>query len=244
MSRYSGPNPNESSQRKLVVAPNRIVRSLWFRMKLVLQVYGECGILVRGFGDSVRMRLLELLEHRRPDGCVEFVGGYDSVLFLYEDQASPGSLREWLERCDLSGKTMDAGRGVRTIPVVYDGVDLEDVARQAGMPVSEVIERHTAPVYTVRMMGFAPGFPYLDGLDPALQLPRKASPRDRIEPGSVAIGGPHAGIYSVASPGGWHLLGQTQVKLFNPDAARSATIRAEEVFLLLPGDRLRFQAVE
>lgn len=213
-------------------------------MNPILQVYGERGILVRCPGNSMRVKLLDLLEHRRPAGCIEFVGGYDSVLLLFQHQASPGALRDWLAGCDLSGEMTDTEEIVQTIPVIYDGVDLEDVARQTGMPVAEVIERHTAPVYAVRMMGFAPGFPYLDGLDPALHLPRKASPRDRIEPGSVAIGGPHAGIYSVASPGGWHLLGQTRFKLFDPDAARAATIRPKEVFLLSPGDRLRFQAVD
>ena len=209
-----------------------------------LQAYGERAILLRGVGDSERPRLLKLLEREQPDGCFDFVGGYDSVLFLFRNAASPEALRAWLGRCDLSRGAAGPRRDVQTIPVVYNGADLEDVARQTGRPVAEVIERHTDPVYTVRMMGFAPGFPYLDGLDPALHLPRKASPRDRIEPGSVAIGGPHAGIYSVASPGGWHLLGQTPVKLFNPDAARSDSIRSEEVFLLSPGDRLRFQAVD
>ena len=209
-----------------------------------LQVYGERGILLRGLGDSERLGLLALLEQEQPEDCVEFVGGYDSVLFLFRNAASPDALRRWLGHCDFSRGAAGPKRAVQTIPVVYNGADLKAVAGQTGMPVAEVIECHTAPVYTVRMMGFAPGFPYLDGLDPALHLPRKASPRDRIEPGSVAIGGPHAGIYSVASPGGWHLLGQTPVKLFNPDAARSASIRSDEVFLLSPGDRLRFQAVD
>lgn len=209
-----------------------------------LQVYGERGILLRSLADAERLRLLKLLEQEQPEDCVEFVGGYDSVLFLFRNAASPEALRVWLQCYEFSHGAKWPERDVQAIQVDYNGADLEDVARQTGMPVAEVIERHMAPVYTVRMMGFAPGFPYLDGLDPALHLERKVSPRNRIEPGSVAIGGPHAGIYSVASPGGWHLLGQTPVKLFDPDAARSASIRSEEVFLLSPGDRLRFQAID
>jgi len=92
-------------------------------------------------------------------------------------------------------------------------------------------------------MGFAPGFPYLDGLDERLHLKRKASPRDRIEPGSVAIGGSHAGIYSVASPGGWHLLGRTDFPLFQPEKARGTLSDAREVFALAAGDTVKFLVI-
>jgi len=91
------------------------------------------------------------------------------------------------------------------------------------------------------MIGFTPGFPYLEGLDEALHLPRRASPRPRIEAGAVAIGGPHAGIYSVASPGGWHLLGRTPERLFDPPSAQGSAPEPRQVFRFAPGDRLRFQ---
>ncbi|MFP4261079.1 MAG: 5-oxoprolinase subunit B family protein [Opitutales bacterium] len=209
-----------------------------------LQAYGERGWLLRGLGDTQRLALLGKLEHRCPPGCVEFVGGADSLLFLFREATAPDSLRAWLGQCDLQREDREPKRPVRKIPVRYDGPDLATVAEAAGLSVAEVIERHAAPVYTVRMMGFAPGFPYLDGLDPALHLPRKESPRNRIEPGAVAIGGPHAGVYSVASPGGWHLLGRTQLRLFKPEAARGASVQPSRVFLLSPGDRLRFHAVD
>jgi KipI family sensor histidine kinase inhibitor len=93
------------------------------------------------------------------------------------------------------------------------------------------------------MMGFAPGFPYLDGLNERLHLERKASPHDRIQPGSVAIGGSHAGIYSVASPGGWHLLGRTDLMLFQPEKARGTVSDAREVFTLAAGDRVKFVVI-
>jgi biotin-dependent carboxylase-like uncharacterized protein len=128
--------------------------------------------------------------------------------------------------------------------VIYDGPDLKRVAEETGLGVDEVVRIHTAPTYTVRMSGFTPGFPYLDGLDKQLHLPRRNLPRKRIKPGSVAIGGPHAGIYSVGSPGGWHLLGRTELPLFNPSAAKPETPDPREVFRFSPGDRLRFQAIE
>jgi KipI family sensor histidine kinase inhibitor len=91
------------------------------------------------------------------------------------------------------------------------------------------------------MMGFSPGFPYLDGLDPKLHLDRRPSPRNHIAPGSVAIGGSHAGIYSVASPGGWHLLGNTKWPLFDLEAAKLANPNPTTVFALSVGDRVHFQ---
>lgn len=207
-----------------------------------LQAYGEHGILVRGLGETEWRQLVDRLESALPLGCSEYIAGYDSVLLLYAGAvASARELRGWLDAIDGTAVMAGGERPVRSIPVVYDGPDLEAVARQTALSVEEVIRRHSAPVYTVRMMGFTPGFPYLDGLDPVLHVPRRDSPRSRIEPGSVAIGGGHAGIYSVASPGGWQLLGRTDVRLFDAGAAQADPLRAEAIFLLAPGDRLRFQ---
>lgn len=98
-----------------------------------------------------------------------------------------------------------------TIPVRYDGEDLEHVAQQTGLTVDEVIARHSAPEYVVAFTGFVPGFPYLLGLDASLHLPRRETPRPAVPAGSVAIAGSQAGIYPKVSPGGWHLLGTTDV---------------------------------
>lgn len=117
------------------------------------------------------------------------------------------------------------------IPVRYDGPDLARVAEHAGIAIREIIERHTEPEYRVDLIGFAPGFPYLAGLDPALATPRLAQPRLRVEAGSVAIGGSHTGIYPLPGPGGWNVIGFTDTVLFNPSTAQC---------LLAPGDRLRF----
>ncbi|MGB1127254.1 MAG: 5-oxoprolinase subunit B family protein [Opitutales bacterium] len=211
-------------------------------MQVSLKAYGENSILAYDLSASAREALCRDLSRERPPACLEYVEGYDTVLFIFGQPTETDVLRGWLDGIQAGPANLFRSP-VRVIPVTYDGPDLESVAEQAGLSVAELIERHSAPIYTVRMMGFAPGFPYLDGLDQRLRLPRMDSPRDRVEPGSVAIGGPHAGIYSVASPGGWHLLGRTEVQLFNPDAARAADPHPGDVFLFSPGDRLRFQAI-
>jgi KipI family sensor histidine kinase inhibitor len=135
---------------------------------------------------------------------------------------------------EAPGAEPDEGRRAE-IPVRYDGVDLARVAEHAGLSCEEVIARHLAPDYRVHCLGFAPGFPYLGGLDSRLATPRLPSPRPRVPVGSVAIGGEHAGIYSIPSPGGWNLLGTTDVRLFNPQA-----VSLDEMFRLRAGDRVRF----
>ncbi|MGB0334242.1 MAG: 5-oxoprolinase subunit B family protein [Opitutales bacterium] len=205
------------------------------------QPYGDRGWLITDMSDHERANCLDALEEALPAGCEEYVVGYDSVLLVGEPYVLKDAIAGLID--DSSGN--GAGTSPRTIeiPVHYDGSDLKSVAETIGVPIDEVISRHSAPVYTVRMMGFSPGFPYLDGLHPSLVLERRASPRVRIEPGSVAIGGPHAGVYTVASPGGWHILGRTHAKLFQPDAAKGDRIVPSEVFALSVGDHVQFRPV-
>ena len=137
-------------------------------------------------------------------------------------------------RYDMDSSTSpmrDAGDLVE-IPVRYDGEDLDEVAQLTGLDPSEVVRRHTAPTYTVAFLGFSPGFPYLVGLDPALEVPRLDTPRTSIPAGSVGLAGTQTGIYPTASPGGWRLIGRTEATLFDP--ARDPPSR------LAPGGRLRF----
>ena len=116
---------------------------------------------------------------------------------------------------------------LRRMPVVYDGEDLDRVAAHTGMPVSEVIRRHTQPRYTVAMIGFLPHFPYLIGMDERLATPRLSDPRRKVPAGSVAIGGAQTGIYPCASPGGWNLIGRTDPRLLT-DLRPGDTIVFEE----------------
>jgi KipI family sensor histidine kinase inhibitor len=121
------------------------------------------------------------------------------------------------------------------VPVVYGGdagPDLEDVARACGLEPDDVCDRHASLEYVVCFVGFLPGFAYLGPLDPRLRLPRRATPRPRVVPGSVAIAGDYSGIYPWASPGGWHIIGRTDLSLFDLDATPPAR--------LAPGARVRF----
>jgi inhibitor of KinA len=125
-----------------------------------------------------------------------------------------------------------------TIPVVYGGEhgpDLGFVAEHAGLAPEAVVALHAGATYRVYMLGFTPGFPYLGGLPERLATPRLPQPRALVPAGSVGIAGAQTGVYPVASPGGWRLIGRTPLRLFDP-AARAP-------FLLRAGDRLRFQAV-
>lgn len=116
------------------------------------------------------------------------------------------------------------------LPAVYDGPDLADVARAAGVEPDDVVRLHAGATYVVDAMGFAPGFAYLSGVAPALHLPRRDTPRTRVPAGSIALGGGFTGVYPFDSPGGWHLIGRVEgVRMFDEHGAR-----------LQPGDRVRF----
>ncbi|MFT4262495.1 MAG: carboxyltransferase domain-containing protein, partial [Nocardioides sp.] len=129
-------------------------------------------------------------------------------------------------------RTPAPGRSVE-LPTAYDGADLGRVAELWECSVEEVVARHTSLVFTSVFCGFAPGFAYLTGLPPAWRAPRLAEPRVRVPAGSVGIAGEWCGVYPVASPGGWLLLGRTEATLWDPgDAERPA--------LLAPGTRVRF----
>ena len=160
-------------------------------------------------------------------------GARSLTVVLRAGAEPPPEMIEILER-DRADAVAVSGREHR-IGVRYggdDGPDLEAVAAHAGLSAGETIERHAAGEYVVAFVGFSPGFPYLLGLDPALATPRLESPRVRVPPGSVGIGGPWTGVYPGATPGGWHLIGRTDVELFDPLRDPPA--------LLAPGDRVRF----
>jgi KipI family sensor histidine kinase inhibitor len=122
------------------------------------------------------------------------------------------------------------------IPVRYDGPDLAEVAERTGLTMEEVIERHSRRVYRAYTSGFQPGFAYLGDLDEALVLPRRSTPRLRVQPGSVAIAGAQTAVYPLQTPGGWHLIGTTQVVMF--DASRNPPA------LIRPGDMVRFTRID
>lgn len=139
-----------------------------------------------------------------------------------------------------ASSTLPQGRTVE-IPVVYGnefGPDLEDVSKLTGWPSDTIIQKHTDAEFMVAFLGFSPGFPYLLGLPQELACPRKATPRLRVPKGSVAIAGFQAGIYPGPSPGGWQVIGRTDVSLYGPDSPGAAGST-----LLEPGDRVKFRSV-
>ena len=116
------------------------------------------------------------------------------------------------------------------------GPDLDEVAALCGLPRAEVVERHAARTYRVFMLGFLPGFAYLGTLDPAIHVPRRTTPRTAVASGSVGLAGAQTGVYPRVSPGGWQIIGRTDVALFDP--------ALDPPSRLLPGDRVRFVPVE
>lgn len=112
------------------------------------------------------------------------------------------------------------------IPVVYDGPDVDAVAAKLNLGRKELIKLHTGTVYTVMMLGFAPGFAYLGPLSPKLVLPRRPEPRHHVPPGSVAIAGAHTAVYPLDTPAGWHLIGRTELVMFDPTRTPTALLHA------------------
>ena len=182
-----------------------------------VRVAGERGLLVEVEDLATVHRLHAALRELDPPGVVELVPAYRTVLIV----ADPGQaealddLAARLPGLELPPAEAVAGETV-DIPVRYDGEDLPEVAGLTGLEPEEVVRRHTAPEYTVAFLGFSPGFPYLVGLDPALQVPRRDTPRTSIPAGSVGLAGNQTGIYPTATPGGWQLIGRTEVTLFDP----------------------------
>ena len=156
-------------------------------------------------------------------GVTETVPSYCSLLVCYDALVTDyDTVAEALRRLHdgVDGAEERAPRIVE-IPVCYGGAfgpDLPFVAEHAGLSEEDVIRLHTGTDYRIYMLGFLPGFPYLGGLDSRLHTPRLATPRTAIPAGSVGIGGQQTGIYPLASPGGWQLIGRTPLKLFSPGA--------------------------
>jgi KipI family sensor histidine kinase inhibitor len=191
---------------------------------------GDRGALIELPDNSDAVRLARALTGQA--GLVDVVPGHRTVLVTWAGEGRPHDLDALVESALATGSPPpEPGRRIE-IPVVYDGVDLEEVARLVRLSPEEVVERHIAAEYVVAFIGFAPGFAYLIGGDERLEVPRRQRPRVRVPAGSVAIAGPYSGVYPRETPGGWHLLGRTSVSLFDAERSRPA--------LLASGDLVRF----
>jgi KipI family sensor histidine kinase inhibitor len=217
------------------------------------EALGDSAVLLHfgnGIDAAVNARVhaaARYIAAQRLAGIVELVPAYASLAVQLDPACwSGGALAPALQCAEALLRVLDqateADETLSTcieIPVCYGadfGPDLDAAARRCGLAPQELAEQHAAGTYHVALLGFAPGFPYLLGLDPRLHLPRRATPRTRVPAGSVAIGGAQTGIYPRELPGGWNLIGRTPVRLF--DVALQPPNR------IAAGMRLRFRAIK
>lgn len=178
------------------------------------------------------LALFASLEADPVSGIVDIVPAARTLMIRFRpDILTAERLAARISQRDLSAKIPPSDMLVE-VPVTYDGEDLRDVAELTGLSIAEVIERHTSSEFTVAFCGFAPGFGYLVGGDPALQVPRRQSPRTKIPAGSVALAGAFSGVYPQASPGGWQIIGTTPLKMWD--------LTRDPPALFQPGYRVRF----
>lgn len=208
---------------------------------------GDSAITVR-LGEGVNeelsravFRSARTLAAARLDGALDIVPAYAALTVFYNaSDVGYDEMRtriaDALER--LSHTDADVDRAARTVvpvPVRYDGDDLDEVGRLTGLTRYDIIELHSGREYRVVVIGFVPGFAYLGTLDERLAVPRRESPRKRVAPGSVAIAELQTGVYPSATPGGWRIIGTTDLVMFDPRRAPPALLRV--------GDTVRFEPV-
>ena len=206
---------------------------------------GEAAITVR-LGESASVESAEhsaalavTIRGEALDGVTDVVAAVASVTVYFDTAGVREVARIAIEQLVAhSGGPCTAARVVatHTIPTRYDGPDLDEVAERVALPRDEVVRRHSGREYHVLAIGFLPGWGYLGMLDESLSLPRRPSPRTRVPAGSVGIMGTQTGIYPRVSPGGWNLIGSTDITLFEASRTPPSLFRT--------GDRVRFARVD
>lgn len=164
-------------------------------------------------------------------GTVELIPAARTLLVRYDESTGFDRVSAALAQRSVTARPRTSGSEV-VVPVRYDGADLAEVARETGLSEREVVRLHANARYAVAFCGFAPGYGYLTGLDPRLHLPRRSTPRTKVPAGSVAIAGEYSAVYPRESPGGWHLIGRTDLVVWDVDR--------DPPQLLVPGTRVRF----
>jgi KipI family sensor histidine kinase inhibitor len=196
---------------------------------------GSAGLLLECDDLDEVLGLYGVLQADPPDGVVDVVPAARTVLLVLDPAATtPDQVRAAVE--GLEPGSGDAGTGddasVVEVPVVYDGDDLGDVAEVLGCDTDEVVRRHTSGLWTVAFCGFAPGFGYCTADEGEWSIPRRDSPRKKVPAGSVALAGEFSAVYPRETPGGWQLIGRTDLAVFDLDRDPPA--------LLTPETRVRF----
>ncbi len=194
--------------------------------------FGDRALLLECGGTAEVRAAYAEAQRRRETGeltCTDLVPAARTLLLDGLDH--PDRVRATLD--DWPSEPTDDEEGeLVELPVSYDGPDLESVAEHCGLEVDEVVRRHREASYVVAFSGFAPGFAYLTGLPPELEVPRLDEPRSKVPPGSVGLAGTFTGVYPRSSPGGWRLIASTEEKLWD--------VEREPPALLAPGTRVRF----
>jgi KipI family sensor histidine kinase inhibitor len=195
--------------------------------------YGDRALLVE-LGRTERVvAWVDALRRAEVPGVADLVPAAETVLVVADDGADVRALREALVAVvpEETG-ALPSGGDVVEIPVRYDGPDLADVARLTGLSEGEVVAAHSGALWRVAFGGFAPGFAYLVGDDDRLHVPRRDSSRTAVPAGSVGLAGAYSGVYPRESPGGWQLIGTTDVPMWDLDRDPPALLR--------PGATVRF----
>jgi KipI family sensor histidine kinase inhibitor len=196
---------------------------------------GTTALLVELDSLDEVLALHATLVERRVEGVVDIVPAARTVLLVTDPAATSLSSVETAVKRMTPGTHQRITGEVVDIPVIYDGADLEEVAELAGRSTAELVQRHTASEWTVAFCGFAPGFGYLVQTSGQWDVPRRQSPRTRVPAGSIALAGEFTGVYPRESPGGWQLIGRTEVTVFD--------LSRDPPALLRPGNRVRFMDV-
>ncbi len=206
-------------------------------MNATIRAYGDRALLVELGGIEQALAWVDALEADRPPGIADVVPAAETVLVLLSDGVAVDHLREALRSVDPAAAARDAVELPQIeIPVRYDGPDLAEVATLTGLDEAAVVAAHTGTPWRVGFGGFAPGFGYLVGGDQRLHVPRREKARTKVPAGAVGLAGEFSGIYPRESPGGWQLIGRTDVLLWDLDRDPPA--------LLQRGAEVRFTAVE
>lgn len=199
----------------------------------------ELGDAVDPKINALVLALDKALSEAKLAGIVETVPTYRSLQVHFDpDVLDADTLRRTVERLAADLDDQPPSGRLWTVPVAYGGehgIDLDSVAERTGLTTEQVIARHLGGDYRVYMIGFQPGFTYLGGLDPKLHLPRRETPQLKTPAGTISVGGIQAAVASIEAPSGWHLLGRTPVRAFDPARA--------DPFLFRAGDRIRFERI-
>ena len=195
--------------------------------------YGDAALLLEPDGEIAQVvALADACRQAGLRGVLDVVPAARTVLLVAEPGTDLGRLRADVDALDVRPAEAGAPAGTVEIPVVYDGPDLDDVARLTGLDRAEIVAAHTGTPWRVAFGGFAPGFAYLSGGDPRLQVSRREEARTKVPAGSVGLAGEFSGVYPRSSPGGWQLIGRTDAQLWDLDRDPPA--------LLQPGAEVRF----